>query len=269
MRTFTIVGLGFMGASLALRIKDCIPSSRIVGISRSREKALRAKKKGIIQDTGTLPPPDTDILIFATPIRSIPSLLKKLLPHISPSTLITDMGSTKEWIHKEISSFLPPEYTFIGSHPFCGSEKQGMEHANPEIFPGAWCFLTLEKETGKVEYLRKFWEELGMKVKVISPEIHDRILAYTSHLPHVVAVVLINSLPQEYLSLTGTGFQDTTRIAGGGVDIWEDIISTNRENLLSAMEDFRKEWELVEKKISQNDISSILKKAKERRESII
>ncbi|NOZ64803.1 MAG: prephenate dehydrogenase/arogenate dehydrogenase family protein [Caldiserica bacterium] len=224
-----------------------------MGLGRNEKKLQAAESLGIIDEAVEHPPSDTDILVISIPVRSIPEVLKAMLPHISPATLVTDMGSTKSWLVEEINSFIPPSHTFIGSHPFCGSEKQGMEAANPDIFPGSICFITparQEKEEN-VAFLRKFWEGVGMRVISTSPEEHDHILAYTSHLPHFVAFTLTNSLPDKLCSLVGKGFLDTTRIARSGIELWEDIFLTNKKEMLKAISSFEKEWREFKKRLQE------------------
>jgi len=263
---FCIVGLGLMGASLGLRIKQCLKNSEVVGISRSKEKLKKAIEKGIIDKGVELPPSDTQLLIFSTPVKTIPSLLKKLLPSISPQTIITDVGSTKNWLWEKISAFLPSSHTYIGSHPLCGSEKQGMDYANPEIFSHALCFITcLDFQNDKISKLKNFWESLGMKTILTTPEKHDLIVAFTSHLPHIIAVNLLNTLPDEFTHFTGEGFRDTTRIGEGGADIWEDILVTNIPNLLKSMEIFEKEWNRFKTALKKEEIKELLEKARKKR----
>ncbi len=265
MKKVAIFGVGFMGGSLALALKRKSPRIKILGLGRNKKKLQTAESLGIIDEAVEYPPADTDILILSIPVRSIPGVLKALLPRLSPAILITDMGSTKSWLAEEISGFLPPSYTFIGSHPFCGSEKQGMEAAKPDIFPGSICFITpaCQEKEENIDFLKKFWESVGMRVISTSPQEHDHIVAYTSHLPHFVAFTLTNSLPDKFCSLVGEGFLDTTRIARGGVEIWEDIFLTNKKEMLKAITAFEKEWEDFKKKLQEEKgLGDIISKAR-------
>ncbi|MCD6219492.1 prephenate dehydrogenase [Candidatus Calescamantes bacterium] len=265
IKKLAIFGVGFMGGSLGLAFKKFFPEVEVLGLGRNKEKLKTAETLGIIDRAVEFPPSDTDILILAIPVRSIPEILKSLLPHLSPATLITDVGSTKSWLVECINRFIPSSHTFIGSHPFCGSEKQGMEASNPEIFPGSLCFITPEgkESVENIDFLKKFWESLGMKVISISPQEHDHIVAYTSHLPHFVAFTLANTLPARFSSLVGKGFLDTTRIARGGVEIWKDIFLTNKEELLKAIETFEIEWKEFKKRLKEEkNIDDLLHKAR-------
>ncbi len=265
LKKVAIYGIGFMGASLSLALRKNFPEVRILGLGRNRKKLEKARRKKIISEIVEFPPEDTQIFILSIPVRNIPEILKKLINKISPYTLITDTGSTKLWLKEKIYKFLPSSYSYIGSHPFCGSEKQGMEEANPDIFQGSICFVTPEEEEekGRVKFLRNFWESIGSKVILTSSSRHDEIVAFTSHLPHFVAVTLVNSIPEKLFSFTGSGFYDTTRIARGGVQIWEDIFLTNQKNLLEAVENFESELRKFKKEVKCGKIDKLLQ-AKER-----
>ena len=156
----------------------------------------------------------------------------------APGTLLTDAGSTKAAIVRALDGRLPAGVHFVGSHPLAGSEKRGPEHANPRLFERRLTVVTQTPRTdpAALERTRAFWEGLGARVRVMSPEEHDRALALTSHLPHLLAAALAAIVPPELYDLTATGFRDTTRVAAGDPSIWTGIFAQNRAAVGDALD---------------------------------
>ncbi len=272
--TVSIVGVGMMGGSLALAIKRKGLAEKVVGVGRDRRKLRETQRKGVIDEfTIHKVPSSSQLLVFATPVRVIPELLRNFLPQLRSSLLITDMGSTKAWLMGEIGKFLPPHLTFIGSHPLTGSEKQGAKFADPKIFSGNWCFITpfSEEKREKVEVIKNFWESLTLKCLILSPEEHDELVARISHLPHVLASLLAVSTEEKFLPFAGRGYRDTTRIAEGSVEMWRDILITNQENILTSMDSFERKWQEMKEALKKGDIQKIeelLQEGKRKREKL-
>ncbi len=154
--------------------------------------------------------------------------------------MLTDAGSTKAEIVATVESGLPPGAHFVGSHPLAGSEKQGPAHADANLFQDRLTIVTATAATdpGALEQTSVFWRGLGCRVRIMSPEEHDKALALTSHLPHLLAAALASNLPHPLHELAASGFRDLTRIASGAPDLWTAIFQQNRSRLLEALEPF-------------------------------
>jgi prephenate dehydrogenase len=178
------------------------------------------------------------MIVFCTPVDGIAEQALTLAPRCAPGTLLTDAGSTKASIVRALDGRLPPGVTFVGGHPLAGSEKRGPEFANPDLFQNRCTILTPLEHTdpAALEQVRAFWQGLGARVRLLSPEEHDRALALTSHLPHLVASALAGILPDDLHDLTATGFRTTSRIAAGDPALWSPIFLHNRQDVLSALE---------------------------------
>lgn len=241
-QTVAIVGVGLIGGSLgaALRKRGL---ARVIGVGRNRERLDAAQQAGII-DEGVADlraaAARSDLIVFCLPVDRIVAGVREATLACRPGTIVTDAGSVKGSICAPLASGLPEGVTFIGSHPLAGSEKQGFEHSDPELYNGRVCVITPfpASPAGELARLRQFWEGVGMRVLELSPETHDRALAQTSHLPHVVAAVLAATLEPEYAPLAATGFRDTTRIAGGDPDLWVAILLANADAVQASLKKY-------------------------------
>ncbi len=178
-----------------------------------------------------------DIVVFCTPVTLIADQVLVAAAHCAQGTLLTDAGSTKGAIVRALDGRLPAGVSFVGSHPLAGSEKRGPEHADADLFQGRVTVVTPTPQTDRVALERTiaFWQALGSRVLLMQPEEHDRALALTSHLPHLLASALAGLLSPELYELTATGFRDTTRIAAGDPSLWTGILLQNRAALLEAL----------------------------------
>ncbi|MCX5687782.1 MAG: prephenate dehydrogenase [Candidatus Omnitrophica bacterium] len=266
----TIIGLGLIGGSLALAIKEKKLAREIIGISRRKSTIDFAVKKKIV-NFATVNLKDgvknSDLVIIAAPVFKIVDIANALVPFLKDSAILTDAGSTKKYIIKNIEKTGLESLNFVGSHPIAGSEKSGIKYADKDLFKGAYCVLTKTRNTNpkSLSKIKKFWEKLGMKIIVMSSEAHDRLLSRISHLPHAVSASLVNSVGVNRLDLAAGGFRDTTRIASGEPELWKDIFLTNRENLVKDIEIFKKELLKIEAALKNNnsqDLLRLLSKAK-------
>lgn len=267
-----IVGTGLIGGSVALAIKKKHLCNEIIGVSRHRKSLALAKNKGAI-DRGSLNLEvikEADLVVLATPVSVIISEAKKISKIVSKDCIVTDVGSTKGEVSNKLEKLFP---NYIGSHPLTGSEKRGIINAGPGIFRGSLCILT-PTPNSKPKALAKikiFWQRLGARVAVLTPEKHDTILALVSHLPHTVAFSLIGSVPGQYLRFASTGLRDTTRIAASDSEIWTDIFLSNRRNIIKAISLFQENLSRLKSAVAKKDkkiLSSILKQAKEKRDRL-
>jgi prephenate dehydrogenase len=275
MRLFNkvaIVGTGLIGGSIALAIKKKRLSGEVIGVSRHKKSLLLAKKKGAIdrgsQEIDIIK--DADLLILATPPNTIIDLAPKILKIIGKGCIVTDVGSTKEELVLSLSKIFP---NYVGSHPLAGSEKRGIINADAEIFKNSLCILTPIKNTSKKasKKVNLLWRHLGVKTVLLSPKTHDKILSFTSHLPHSIAFSLINSMPLSYLKFASTGLKDATRIAASDSQLWVDIFLSNRKNMLKTIGLFEDALSGIKLAIQNKDkkqLALMLKKAKNKRDRL-
>jgi prephenate dehydrogenase len=179
-----------------------------------------------------------DVAVFCTPVDRIAEQILDLAPCCAPGTLLTDAGSTKAEIVRRVDGRLPEGIAFVGSHPLAGSEKRGALHADADLFQDRLTVVTRTATTDSsaLERTRAFWQALGSRVRVMDPAEHDRALALTSHLPHLLAAALAGILPPELHTLTASGFRDTTRVAAGDPSVWTGIFAHNRLAILDALQ---------------------------------
>ncbi|MBU1912441.1 MAG: prephenate dehydrogenase [Candidatus Omnitrophica bacterium] len=270
----TIIGLGLIGGSLCLAIKEKRLAKEIEGVSRRKSTIDQAVKNRIV-DFATLDlkdgVKDSNLVIITTPVFKIVDIAKKIAPFLKKGAIVTDTGSTKKYIVENIANIRLKDVDFIGSHPIAGSERSGIKYADKDLFRGAYCILTEAKNKKALNKVRKFWAALGMKVIVMSADTHDRLLSNISHLPHAAAVSLINAAAGSGLDLAAGGFKDTTRIASGEPELWRDIFLTNRGNLIKNIKILKKELSKIEKALKSNNsrnLLGLLKRAKSIRDSL-
>jgi cyclohexadieny/prephenate dehydrogenase len=245
IETLAVVGVGLIGGSVALAARRRGVAARIVGIDHDPEVLQRARRTGLIDEgfteieTGVA---RADLVVFCTPVDQIASQVRAAVRVCRPGTLLTDAGSTKVEMLRELAD-LPDDVLFVGSHPLAGSEKSGSAYADGELFQGRLVLLTPEPRTSPraVERVRTFWQALGARTDLLSPKEHDQALAYTSHLPHLVASALAGVVPLDWVDLSAGGFRDTTRIAGGSPSLWTAIVQANRPAILAALEQFEEQ----------------------------
>jgi len=243
--TVCIIGPGLIGGSIGLGLKKRNLAKTIIGVGHrasSLEKALKmhAIDIGILNDEEAVK--DADIVILATSVNKIIDTGKKIIPLMKSNAIRTDVGSTKKHIVEQITYNMRKDITFVGAHPIAGSEQRGVEFASPDLFEGCTCIITpLGNHTKEVETISQLWRLLGAKIKYLTPEQHDEILAFASHLPHLAASCLINAIKEEYLVCGASGLRDTTRVASGDPELWVDIFCQNRENIIKSIEQFMAE----------------------------
>jgi len=273
MRLFNkvaIVGVGLIGGSLALAIKKKRLAVEIVGVSRHKNTLALAKKSGAIdqgsQDLSIIK--DADLVILATPVKTILDLARPILKFIRPDSIVCDVGSTKEEIVSKLSNIFPG---FVGSHPLAGSEKRGVSNASSGIFKNSLCILTPTDKTDPkaLAKIEKLWHQLGVKVLFLNPDIHDKALSLVSHLPHALAFSLAGIIPPKYSKLGANSLKDTTRIAVSDSQLWADIFLSNRKNILESIRLFAKNLSKMQSAIHKKDrkvLIKILEDAKAKRE---
>ncbi|MBL8798154.1 MAG: prephenate dehydrogenase/arogenate dehydrogenase family protein [Planctomycetia bacterium] len=240
IHTLTIVGVGLIGGSIALAARQRGLARRVLGVDCQPATLDEAQALGVIdegvRDLATAARRSA-LMVFCTPVDAIPAQVLAAAEACTPGTLLTDAGSTKAAIVRELDGRVPAHVTFIGSHPLAGSEKRGPRYADAHLFSNRVAVLTPTPQTDPAALVRlqAFWQGLGSRVRIMPADEHDRALALTSHLPHLVASALCGVLPAGLRELAATGFRDTTRIAAGDPSIWTGIFAQNRDALLAAL----------------------------------
>ncbi len=275
----TVLGVGLIGASFALAIRKKGLCRHIAGSGRSEGNLLRAKEMGII-DSYDLDPAaacrDSGLVLLSAPVGAFTDLVRRCSASLKKDAIITDAGSVKGNLVREIESLLPDHVRYIGGHPIAGSDRSGIDSSNEDLFKNAKCILT-PTERSDAEALNTvtdIWKSLGSQVITMDPATHDRIYGAVSHLPHVIAYALMNTVSEidpSYLEFCGQGFKDTTRIASSSPEMWRDICLLNRDNLIEMLSLFQKNLELFERYLGAGDSASIEKefeKARDLRDGI-
>ncbi len=274
--TVAIVGVGMVGGSIGLAVRSRRLATRVIGIGRSAESLTAAKKAGAVTETSLAMAAvaDADLVVVAAGVAAIPHLLDEVDAVVNPGTLVTDAGSTKSSI---VSAWEKRRRRrrgrFVGSHPIAGSHRRGPTAADAELFAGRVTVVTPVAATPRrdTEEIGGFWAALGSTVFVMTPREHDRILAATSHTPHLVAAALAGATPPASRTFTAGGWRDTTRIAAGDPELWADILLDNAGELGPAMKRFAGLVERMLSAIEAGDrrrLVALLARAKEQRDAV-
>lgn len=272
----SIVGPGLIGGSIGLGLRKNRLAKSVIGVGHRRESLRKALKMGAI-DQATLDirngVHEADIVILCTSVRLIPKMAARAIPAMKPGAILTDVGSTKRHIVKSVAAIKRKNIAFIGGHPIAGSEQRGIGAARKELFKGCICILTPTNRNARaLRKIKSMWRGLGAEVHLLSPVEHDQTLAYTSHLPLLLAASLVNTVGPKRLPYSGPGFRDMTRIASSDPALWRDILLQNRRKVLGALTSFQKELRSLKSIINgrkQERLSSRLMRAKRMRDAIL
>lgn len=257
MRRVCIIGVGLIGGSIGIDLKRLHLAEEVVGVVRRKESIEESVRLGAV-DQATLDIAEgvknADFVILATPISKMVSTAEK----IRSNAIIIDVGSVKGKLVSQLESVLGGNY--VGTHPMAGSEKRGVSNARAGLFEGATCIVTPTKNTKKeaLEKVKKFWEKLGAKIITLSIDEHDRLVALTSHLPHLVAASLVNTVAGH--ECIGPGFRDITRIASSPPALWQEICEWNKDAVLAGLKKFKGEISGIEELINSSNWDELLNK---------
>ena len=260
MKRVAIVGMGLMGGSLGLALKG-LGLARIVACARRRETRQIALERGAADEAFELPVDavrDADIVIFCTPVRTIPPLAEECREFFKDGAIVTDVGSTKAEIVRQMEIlFSDGRQHFVGSHPMAGSEKTGIEAARADLYRNAVVAVTPSAAATEraAEEIGCLWASVGARPVRMDAAAHDHLVARTSHLPHLIAACLVSAVGREIngevSSFCGPGFRDATRIASGSADLWRDIVETNSAAVLAELrrcgDELRRVIQIIEK----------------------
>jgi len=279
-KKITLIGVGLIGGSLGLALKENRSNFKIIGVDK-KEIIEKAITRGAI-DEGTVNLEEgikeADIIIIATPVKTILDILTQINPFLKKGCLVTDTGSTKQQIVQKANKVLSEDVFFIGGHPMAGSEKYGIESAFSHLFRNKTYILTPTPKSnlGALKKISLLIKMIGAKELILDPLEHDRIVSAVSHLPQIIAVSLINAIGElalrgnssNYFKAIGEGFKDMTRIASSPYKIWENICDTNKENILEMIQEFKNHLEVIEDKLKNdpNSLKEEFQKARKLRE---
>src|SRR5277367_2871751 len=231
--TVAILGPGLIGGSLALALAERGLAKRLMIYARSPRALDEIRLAGVDAELTGNPSEavrDADVVILCVPIEAMAGLVHEFRDALKPNALVTDVGSVKGSVDRELAPLLEDRALWIGSHPMAGSEQTGFVAARPDLFEGAAVILTPTRHTNQhaAQRAEDFWKALGGNLTTLSPETHDHLIAGISHLPHLLAAALVNqAVTIGALELAGGGFRDTTRIASGSPELWAEILLGN------------------------------------------
>ena len=259
----TLVGVGLLGGSVGLAVKKRGVAGRVTGFVRRVESIDECLAAGAV-DEATQDVVEAvegaSLVILCTPVAGMGDIAAQIKPHLSPEAVVTDVGSVKASVIAEVEPVLP---RFIGSHPMCGSEKTGVAHARADLFSDTVCAVTptSRSKADALEQVNQFWSALGSQVITLTAEDHDAIVARTSHLPHVLASALVNTVlskPREgEAAFLGIGFRDTTRLASGSPEMWRDIAFTNADAITGAIGDLQAQLGKLKDILTKKDAAAL------------
>jgi len=278
-----VVGVGLIGGSLALALKEAGAVGHVVGVGRSLANLETALKLGLVDSfTQDLAEgvSDADVVFLATPVQSLGTVAEQSMPHLKPGAILTDGGSVKQAVIDAIEPHLRDDVHFVPGHPIAGTENSGAEAAFASLYRDRRCILTPTERTSAdaLEFIRRMWQLVGSQVVMMAVDKHDRVLAAISHLPHMVAYALVNAVgaydryDENILEYSAGGFRDFTRIASSDPTMWRDIALTNRDALVEMMGQFETFFaELKEDVASGSDerLFEFFRRSKQSRDEIL
>lgn len=281
-KKLAVIGVGLMGGSLSMVLRNKGMVTEIVGVGRGISNLELAVKLDVIDKFTTDPASGVmgaDLVVIATPVAAVRDILNSISPYLKQGAVVTDVGSVKETIVDVAEELLPPGVHFVGGHPVAGTEESGAGAAFSTLFEKHRCILTPTGKTDRdaLDKVKKIWEAAGSEVVLMDPKRHDMILAAVSHLPHVIAYSLVNTVDDirdfngSIMHYSAGGFRDFTRIASSSPEMWRDICLLNREAILNMVSRFEDRLSRLKEYIDNSDGNAILAefdKSKRARDSI-
>lgn len=262
-----VVGPGLIGGSVAAALKKAGCVGKVIGVSRQANTTNQALRLGLIDEVCDLvtATKQADVILLATPVRATRALLQQMQPHLRSHTIITDAGSTKADVLEDALQVLGNQaMQFVPAHPIAGAEKAGPEAAFAELYHDRVVILTPHKDNSTVakNQIIQLWETCGARVMLMSAPKHDRVLASVSHVPHFLSSVFMWQVASAAdadvrLHVAGSGFRDFTRISAGSAEVWRDIFLSNREAVLSELQQVRSAFDQAETALRDGDETAL------------
>ncbi len=278
-KKITIIGIGLIGSSFALALKKQGFNGNITGVGRNAVNLIKAKEMGIVDEYSTSHAEgviDADLIVLASPVGQFEEIVKNITDNIKKGAIVTDVGSVKAGVLKKIEPLMPKGISFVGGHPIAGKECSGIHAATADLFKNAKCIITPNENTDKdaLDKIIDIWGKIGAVTVIMNPEEHDLVFAAVSHLPHVVAYALVNSIldvDENILKHGGRGLKDMTRIALSPTELWRDICAYNRDDILTTLRKFSSSITHIIKLFEESDWAGLEKeftRAKKARQGI-
>ena len=265
--TLAVVGVGLIGGSFALALKQAGAVSEVLGVGRNAARLTVARERGLIDRVaGWAEAGQADCILLAMPVGETEAVLNKLAPHLKAGAIVTDAGSTKANVVEVARAALGTRFAdFVPGHPIAGSEQSGPGAARADLYQGKRVVLTPQAETraGAIAMVRTLWEATGAQVETLEAAQHDRIFAAVSHLPHLAAFALVDDLAQRadgdtFFRFAASGFRDFTRIAGSSPEMWRDIALANRGALVAELDAYLASLQALRSAVSADDAEALL-----------
>ena len=259
------IGIGLIGSSMARRMAKDGLAEEFVACARSEETRAKALDLGIVSSAVADPAEaaaHADLVVIATPLGSNGAIAKAIAPALKPGAIVTDVGSVKQSVVEAVAPHISQEVHFVPGHPIAGTEHSGPEAGFPELFEGRWTILTPLENTDPeaVDAVSTLWRRMGALVDLMTPDHHDRVLAITSHLPHLIAYTIVGTatdleddLRKEVMKYSASGFRDFTRIAASDPVMWRDIFLNNREATLEILQRFSEDLTALQRAIRKGE----------------
>ena len=256
-----LIGIGLIGSSLARVLRRNSPATTIVACARRAETLAAVRRLDLADETTDDPASaaeGADLVVIATPLSAYAEIGRRIAPALRRGAILTDVGSVKQAVIRDLQPSLPEGVHLVPGHPVAGTEHSGAEAGFAELFRGRWCILTPPPETAPeaVADVTRMWEQAGMRVVTMSADHHDRVLAVTSHLPHLIAYTIVgtatdleDSLKSEVIEFSASGFRDFTRIAASDPVMWRDVFLNNREAVLEILQRFTEDLTALQRAI--------------------
>ena len=260
-----LIGFGLIGGSIARAARAQKLAGEIVTTARSPATRARVHELGIVDrvvDTNAEAVKDADLVILCIPVGACGPVAEEIAPHLKPGAIVSDVGSVKGAVVREMSPHLPKSVHFIPAHPVAGTEYSGPDSGFAELFINRWCILTppANADAAAVEKLAEFWRALGANVETMGADHHDLVLAVTSHLPHLIAYTIVGTADEledvtqaEVLKFSAGGFRDFTRIAASDPVMWRDVFLANKDAVLEMLGAFQEDLSKLTRAIRRGD----------------
>jgi cyclohexadieny/prephenate dehydrogenase len=260
-----LIGFGLIGGSIARAAREQGLATEIVTTARSAASRARVVELGVVDrvvETNAEAVKGADLVVLCIPVGACGAVAAEIAPHLKPGAIVSDVGSVKAAIVKDMAPYLPASVHFVPAHPVAGTENSGPDSGFAELFINRWCILTPPEgtDTDAVEKLRAFWSAIGAKVEIMTPEHHDLVLAITSHLPHLIAYTIVGTADElaqvtssEVIKFSAGGFRDFTRIAASDPTMWRDVFLANKEAVLEMLGTFNEDLSKLTRAIRRGD----------------
>ncbi len=260
-----LLGVGLIGSSLAHAMRRAGLAAHIAGFARRADTLEKARACGFADslhsDLATAVR-NADLVILATPVGAFGELAREMAGALRPGAILSDVGSVKMAVIRDVGPFVPADVHFVPAHPIAGTEQSGPEAGFAELFDGRWCILTPPPgaDGASVERLKSFWQRCGSNVEIMDPKHHDLVLAITSHVPHLIAYNIVGTAADletvtqgEVIKYSAGGFRDFTRIAASDPVMWRDVFLNNREAVLEMLGRFNEDLSALQRAIRWGD----------------